>query len=787
MFLGIDLFPYGLACSEIDSDSNYKSDVRLGIIGIPPRKNESIIWDEPNAVRDSRQGEYISLTNAWSEFMKKNEGDKNNDDGSNKIKYLNYDGNYERKPSTDLIADAIKGNINASYEKVVYTIDNNLNEFKQDTLLKSLKKQIPNIELLWRPVAIALDFLNTKGRENLDEQIQLLIVDTDSYIPELTVFNLEVYNDCLVPVRTLPEATKHLFENYSSFELMRTFIEKISTNTDEKGQLVNGAYTAEIFNYLEGNKKSNIFIRSGLSHYKFNTKDEWIKEIKDHSVNDLNFKKVIEIIHETKEYRESNYVLWNGFSSRIQERNNFSEKEIQLDNLAIARGASNYGFRLKNKLPTYLDTLPGLEILSTVEGQGNEFFTIIPPGKVEGGQTIKIPEPITRFKIEKGEPLFTSVLGNITDHSLKKIEIPIPDHDYDYDVPVVIEGQMKPANGNALITIQGDSQHQNIFGERGYLEMDWKLMEPFEFTQYSGPIFYPVKGRIKDNTINFDIVQGYIDRGHLDTKYIDMHKPQGNPTRPLFGAYNENDPKIDNLAKEISDLIYRDYGDRERHQYLNYMFRYAPESFIQELRDLYSKTNPTITTLNTVYAVGRTFYRSEDFDLFVNFFLEKSNELGYPAYNGTKYTKCYYWSYFRALCYYEDTVNIPIDKAENVLLTLCKVVGERGLDNWKPRENWGEYGKWAKNNVTNFKKFLLSCILFSLRFRKIDPNFLALDSGLYKKLEEIVNDKIPKTPYPRTMFATVQNDSLNDYVYRFLSKKQTDGDLEAIKGLITST
>ena len=153
---------------------------------------------------------------------------------------------------------------------------------------------------------------------------------------------------------------------------------------------------------------------------KFNLKDEWIEEIKDHSVNDFNFQKVREIVHEKSEFKDSNYVLWNGFSSRIQERNNFSDKELQLDNLALARGASNYASRLKDKLPTYLDTLPGLEILSTVEGQGNEFFPIIKPGKVEGGQTQYIPEPITNFKIEKGVKNFTSVLRNITDRSLKK-------------------------------------------------------------------------------------------------------------------------------------------------------------------------------------------------------------------------------------------------------------------------------------------------------------------------------------------------------------------------------
>ena len=53
-------------------------------------------------------------------------------------------------------------------------------------------------------------------------------------------------------------------------------------------------------------------------------------------------------------------------------------------------------------------------------------------------------------------------------------------------------------------------------------------------------------------------------------------------------------------------------------------------------------------------------------------------------------------------------------------------------------------------------------------------------------MEDMVQNKIPRTPYPIAMFADVQKDSLNDYVYRFLSKEQTDSDMEAIKGLITS-
>ena len=53
-------------------------------------------------------------------------------------------------------------------------------------------------------------------------------------------------------------------------------------------------------------------------------------------------------------------------------------------------------------------------------------------------------------------------------------------------------------------------------------------------------------------------------------------------------------------------------------------------------------------------------------------------------------------------------------------------------------------------------------------------------------MEDLVKNKIPRTPYPKSMFDTFQKDSLNDYVYRFLSKKQTEDDKNAIQSLITS-
>lgn len=808
MSIGIDLFPFGLSCLGSGNQSDYKS-VKHGIIGIPPRINEPILWNEPHALRDSAQGQSISLTNAWSKFMEET-GDVRKDDDSTKIHYLNYTRDRISKSSAEIIADAVKSNVPISNEKTVYTIDNNLNEFKQDTLLKALKNEVSGIELLWRPVAVAMDYLNSKGRENFKESEKLLIVDLDSYIPELTILKLKSHKNQLVPVRTLPKQNQRLFGDYSSYELKRKFVKKISNDNLVEEQLIYGPCSGDIFSFfesgyeLEGDKKRDIFFRSGLTYKKFNLEEQWIQEIADFDVNNTDFQEVINIVRASEDYDTSDYILWNGFSCRIQKKEVFNEKESQLDHLAVARGAADYAHRLNQGLPTYLDTLPGLEIMSKVEGRGIELFTIIEAGEVEGGQPKYTPVPIERFRLEKETPVFTSVLRNSTDDTYKKLETRIPTHEN--DLPVIIKGMMKPAHGNAVVTIEGKSENKDIFGERNQIELDWKSMEPFEFTQYSGPSFYAVEGRIKGHQTYRDAAQecidnqnGIFDRVNFDggkVQFSKIHEPWGyknpfgerinEPTRALFGAKDENDPIIDKLALGISNLIDETiYKESDRHKFLNYMFRYAPESFLDELRDLFSSDYPELHW-STVYAVGRTFYKPEDFELYVDFFLKNSVDTGYPSYPNKTYTKMYYWSYFRALCYYEETINIPVEKAEKVLSTINNIVRERSVEKWAPKQTFFERGYQAKREVENFKKYLLCSILFSLRFRKISSKFLDLGSSLFNEMENIVKNQIPPTDYPKTMFGSVQNDNLNDYVFRFLSKEETEDDLAAIKGLVTS-
>ena len=186
MALGIDIFSDGMTCSGSGEHTQSRWE-NYGIIGLTPRRNEPFIWNNPRALRRSTQGPYISMTQAWSEFM----ADK---DGEAKCEWPTTNGYTDKLPAENLIAEAIRQNVPQSEQtKTVISIDNTLNEFQQDALIKGLRfNGFTRAELLWRPVAIALHHLNSVGRDQFKEGDILSIVDLDSYLPELTVLRLKI-------------------------------------------------------------------------------------------------------------------------------------------------------------------------------------------------------------------------------------------------------------------------------------------------------------------------------------------------------------------------------------------------------------------------------------------------------------------------------------------------------------------------------------------------------------------------------------------------------------------
>jgi len=766
---------------------NERGDGIYGSLGIIPRKNEDFIWDNPRASRRSSLGPYISLSDAYSSFM-------GNQQGQGICKWKSDNGDHQNQRASDLICKAVKANVSDSQMKKSYfAIDNHMNELQQDEILKNFKiNGFFGVELLWRPIAICLYFLKEIGRENFDENQKIAVVDFDSYQPEITILKLKFLRDELVPVRNLPDIKDVLSDSYNNYSLKRNFINKISKDKDTEKQLESGQFSGDFFAFLDSDNYRDIFIRNGLAYKKLKIKENWKEDIAKHEVEGHSFLSIKEKIEENESYQSADMKIWNGFPVRIQDANIFPDSGDEIiigDKLAVAKGLAEYGQRIESGRPTYLDTLPGLEVFSRTEAAGYKFFNLIEMGEVEGGKKISTENPVTDFKLENGVTEFNSVLRFIASEQVKKLVTEIPAHEYGYDVPLIINAEMLPANGNAVVTIEGDNEHRDIFGRQRRIKLDWKSMEDYEIPDnYKGPEVYPVVGRIVDDedcrSIVSTIVKNHLPvsygtsyRGH-HLAYTALHGPWGynwpwypneylgEPQRAMFGAREENDSEINDLAAGLSEIIQGIPDTPKRHKLLNYMFRYAPESFVSELHELYLEDEPDLN-INSVYGVGRTFYRPQDFEIYVDFFLRKSVGGGCPRYPSAKFTDAYIWSFFRPLCYYENTNQIPIEKAESVLRCI--------------------YNDVVNNRATgNRVKYILSAVLFSLRFRTNGRAFLVEGSEIRNQMEDLIQNRLPQIPYPPAMFDTQRDDCLNDFVLRFLVEENTKEDMEALQGLITS-
>jgi len=797
--IGIDIVADVLRCSEKLENDSFKHHEKYGTLGLVPRLNEPLIWNNPRALRISRPGPYIPLSDVWNEFLI-------NSDGRANWEWESLEGYQEKRPASNLIIDSVKQNFSKVKERrTVLSIENTLDEFQQEALIKSLRLGgIAKSELLWRPVAIALHHLKLNGRDQYNPGERLVIIDLDSFKPEVTILNLKMLRDELVPVRDLP-INYDFNDQYSSYNLKREYVKALSDSKDISDQLLNGPYSNEFLKFIEGGECGELFIRQELEYMLYEHDPNWISEIADYKIDGIDFKGLRNDILEIEELNPDDIILWNGFPCRVQNNDIFGDNEIVVEAIAVSSGAADYAQRRDENLPTYLDTLSGLKIYSNVAGGGSILDILIEKGEVEGGKTVRTPQKITKFSLQNNIDIFNAVLVDETTNEAKILKTPIPNNNYNYDVPLILSAEMKPANGHAIVTIEGDDQHKDVFGRKRRIELDWKSMKKFELIDsYSGPEVYPIRGRIGDDIECRDIVREqvrqngnmsnlHLFRGH-NIRYEKLHTswgsyaPWGEPderTRAMFGVFIEEGDEISALADSIADLIYNsDESVGKRHKYLNYMHRYAPESFREELRGIYRDENPIISNWNTVYGVGRTFYKKEDFELFVDFMLKKSIDSGYPVYpvqmemlESGEYSEklgyvqggpyVYYWAFFRGLMFYEETNLIPIDKAKEVIKTLILYCQENRL---------------AGNKV----KYVLSTILYSLRFRSNGRKFLEEGSDVRAEIADIIQNRLPQIPYPRTMFENVQPDKLNDFVLRFVMEQDTKEDRKALEGLITS-
>jgi len=326
-------------------------------------------------------------------------------------------------------------------------------------------------------------------------------------------------------------------------------------------------------------------------------------------------------------------------------------------------------------------------------------------------------------------------------------------------------------------------------------------MEDFDLTEqlqekYS-PNVYPIAGRVFDEddpeirqclrevvkSGSLDIIVNY--HGH-SVRFLNVLVPWGyhwpwnqgqrgaptcnQTTRGVFGPNYIKDEEIDQLAKELANIISQK-DLTTRHKLLNYMFIYTPESFIQELRNIYStpvnKLPANAINTNTAYAVGRVFHTPTDMELFFKFIINSSNDNGWPAYPTNTFTMVYFWSVFRCLCYYEETSRIDSSLATGVCQRICNYMNNAAASE-------------------SALKYCLCAFLFMTRIREHDSSFLEPSGELVDRVIQTIETMRPIRFPPAMGLNGNDGDNLSQFTLRFIKKEVTKEDFSALEGLVTS-
>lgn len=116
----------------------------------------------------------------------------------------------------------------------------------------------------------------------------------------------------------------------------------------------------------------------------------------------------------------------------------------------IAEGAKLYGERLRDNLPTYLDTLPWLRIMTQDRRKHLVWKDLVTSSVCEGGKEYK--HEVTGFSYLRRHPSLTALLAKENEQSYRQEVVPFPFVPA-RDIPIVMHVRMKPASGLAQVRL----------------------------------------------------------------------------------------------------------------------------------------------------------------------------------------------------------------------------------------------------------------------------------------------------------------------------------------------
>ncbi len=491
-----------------------------------------------------------------------------------------------------------------------------LMEDAQDSLLNALRYYGYSAPiLLWRPIAIMLQWLNSLSTPAVNlfqahSDSNVWVLDLDAPCLEITRLNWRLHKkdpEWVAPVRSNPYRSKIFAKSYST---LRTAWDEIFAGIEERNQLILAQTAPEVQECLELGKSSfDVWVCKN---------HRWRRE-RVHRPSSLNKTcEALKLELKEKEQRQkqnsikpkhNDFIVVNGWLARLYpEEITTTLKDLYgLSNIIIvpadtlAKGAQLFADRYSKGLPTYYDQLPEYKIWTD-----NGWRLLVEKDQEE-------VEPGNPWRLDDEELQTSFSIGQYRDNlSFLVQRNPVFDPDNDFArrlkvdlkqmslarMPLYLDVEVKPANGSARFDVKTtDNEKPFVFDERTMTQStslsyglgsdisDGKktTKEP-EHKGYLEP--QPVIGRIYDDQSNLNLLRMLVEHfndlepfGELqdavrqyrtDEPNININSVENcilealarwgyhsdyricQPTRGLFGTKNLSNIEISRLCGELS-------------------------------------------------------------------------------------------------------------------------------------------------------------------------------------------------------------------------------------------
>jgi len=626
----------------------------------------------------------------------------------------------ESIPLANVIADHAMSFLPEGIRDIVLAIPNDLHEFGQQALISALKRRGCKPTLLWRPVAAAISWCNrlpaVEARAMLEQDDNLIVIhlgaDNFEFVP-LRLRKIERNGiKYVVPLRTRPMQKKSYGGTFVLSSAAEILIEKLYENKDHAAIWQAFALFPELWKMAKGESEYHehnerfIQVKNIWNRWKpqvslydalqdAQLKSEWLEELTAKCC-DLDLSKTLPEGNSLIEYvRESVQdalkqchgdvvgAIITGNMEHLPVNGSQTLKHIIFEELekvgldkALPEPASTYIFypegtdidliaegcliyydRVSKNLPTYLDTLPKLDMWARVLGK-TQWCSLVKDDVIEGGETYENPSP-PKFAVKPGQHEIEFFLRREDSDDFRKLPFALPGP-APSQIGLDLKVKMRPAQGFASVEVI--PSESKAFGSE-HLYLDWSRMETSELPEEPVGIGFPQTFSIETHPNVYNAVK-WILRKYLQIDFIDDNYAQivirlRDEIRQLrrvlwnigdntgYRIVNENghlpggiDTKLllnvtIKIDIEISRLLFEQMT-KDKLKILNYLvqistwlFAGAPENCYVYLRKIL-KSEKINAPVNVVHGAGRSFFQNKDIELFFDVAVDriKNNPLG---------------------------------------------------------------------------------------------------------------------------------------------------------------